>query len=841
MADFITTLNKLLHEKPWHRVLLDIRLFDARSAEDWRNLEASQGQYKQATLRFIDDIHEDIPGWGGDITHRNFKEHVLENLRQQMLGYGPHREHFLRGRKIITGSDAAHTCTICSQIIGENDRKGKPVFQNGFVTPTPLMVLCPAAECGAVSHMTCLANEFFQNEKKSGRKSDYRDVTLPVPISGSCSTCNARGDWKDYRREIQWRLKASQKLWRELWERQTQDNKAKKRHGRDIKIAKKKGQAPPTLPSELAPQRDYGPRPAVLVDGLRPQAQHLDRDERQRQRLTNAAIRKMVFKQIVTGDIRKLTWFEKILLGDTICLDRFHEWLISHLDNQVIIRTLKIQDKVNRWRITMADVARFFDASSVSWANYECSRKLPRFQAKASNNRLRATQPGKRIFEYNDTKWMFDDDEKTREILGIPLSGGDLRRKQPTIAYRRKIREFYREDQRRKRRVAHDKFLQPIYKDTRTTENNTEYQRQRELKAAKKELKRLYRIRADKNLNQPSDITHLILNQQRIIVRLEAKDGRRERTMADRKRLAEYRTIVRKTDQEHAIEGRNIRRVQILRRRYILASAAGVQSTGRHNLVQRRMPKTRVRIKLPRVGKEIGLDSTNELSERTTRSGNVVGSSLSPSLDADEDAAILMETNVAADLESVAASPEPMHDQAIMNSPEPSQPADMEEEMGIDMPHLVEPDSPSSTASSDGDGGQGIFSSQESVTSSITSDEDHSAPATPLRLKATKKQKKEEKTAALLALLSLPTKGWTPKRGLAPPPYVPPPLYFVPPLVPDPIRVKEMRAEDEKRYLVRWFKPETKGRDGFEGSWTPSWRRTQLRHKSRPLGEMSLL
>lgn len=826
MSHFIHSLNQLLHEVSWQRSLLDIRVFDADSAEAWWDQGTWGGNYfRHASLRFIDDTHVEVPGWDQDIKHPGFKKHKLQVLRHRMRDYKLYCEYFNRGRRVITESNIEHKCTICHHVIRENDGEGRLVFERGVgrpITGTSLMVLCPATGCEAVSHMTCLADAFYRREKATRTEVDYSNITLPVPISGDCKLCSKSGTWKDMRREIQWRLKADPVLWRRIWRRRKLDAKETRsrdaEYQKDLRKAKKNGLESPAPPSRPEISNE-GPRLDFWMNGEQLQTPKVTANDRR----INAAIQDMVFGQTITGNINKLTWFEKILLGDIICIDRFHQWIISHIDNQErISRVEGIRRDDNGWAITMRDAAAFFNASSVSWANYENSRELPKYQTSARRDQLRATLPGKCIFKYNDTVWMFKDDIAKRQSLGVAAAEAEICRTAPKFARILAIRTSEKLAKRRKVRIALEKYLRPIHKSQRDLENNDECIRQLEIRMTKNELKRLWRTNAE---DQPPNIKSLVQKQFRILRRLEAGDELRRKTMKGRKLLAAERELIRVIDKRHAEQRREMRRDQRLRRRYNLASTPGVESTARHSPVQRRMLKERVRVKLPRVGKEIGSDSNNALPERRTGSGNIVRNSSSPPSDVQENPAVGTKSNIGAALAPILAWPEPRRGHATMNTPQPPQPESQEEEMVIDKRGYFEPDSPSSSAaSSDGDVCQHIFSSHESVKSSTTADEDDYTPATSLQPKATKKREKKERIAALLAVLCSPTKGWTPKRGLVPPPYVPTPFFFIPGFE-NPIAAKKMRALDEKRYLVRWFKPERKGRNGFEGSWTPSWRR----------------
>lgn len=67
--------------------------------------------------------------------------------------------------------DESANCSVCSNFVDKNSRT---------------MLACPNTQCGAMSHLKCLASQFLDEENSEN---------LVVPVMGNCPFCGARVSW----------------------------------------------------------------------------------------------------------------------------------------------------------------------------------------------------------------------------------------------------------------------------------------------------------------------------------------------------------------------------------------------------------------------------------------------------------------------------------------------------------------------------------------------------------------------------------------------------------------------------------------------------------------------
>lgn len=67
--------------------------------------------------------------------------------------------------------------------------------------------ICPAADCEAVSHLTCLAKHFLGSEAQTAAKEN-----LLVPIAGCCPSCGTALKWVDVVKELSLRMRGQKEL-----------------------------------------------------------------------------------------------------------------------------------------------------------------------------------------------------------------------------------------------------------------------------------------------------------------------------------------------------------------------------------------------------------------------------------------------------------------------------------------------------------------------------------------------------------------------------------------------------------------------------------------------------
>lgn len=105
------------------------------------------------------------------------------------FSYSGTKAHLEKSKMLLEGNQR-NACPVCSITI-KND---------------PLVVICPHANCSAVSHIQCLSTVFLYREDGDGGRK------IIAPIDGPCPTCNTRTKWRDLVQELSLRLRGQKEV-----------------------------------------------------------------------------------------------------------------------------------------------------------------------------------------------------------------------------------------------------------------------------------------------------------------------------------------------------------------------------------------------------------------------------------------------------------------------------------------------------------------------------------------------------------------------------------------------------------------------------------------------------
>jgi len=103
------------------------------------------------------------------------------------VGYKSFKPHVEKSLSLLT-KDQRLSCAVCTTELGLG---------------TQTIVVCPKGDCRTVSHMTCLAKRFLDEE---------RSDALVLPTSGACPGCRSEIQWTDLVKEMSLRLRGEKEL-----------------------------------------------------------------------------------------------------------------------------------------------------------------------------------------------------------------------------------------------------------------------------------------------------------------------------------------------------------------------------------------------------------------------------------------------------------------------------------------------------------------------------------------------------------------------------------------------------------------------------------------------------
>lgn len=105
------------------------------------------------------------------------------------FSYSATKAHLEKSRSLLVAGKR-NACPVCKTTIKDD----------------PLVVVCPHADCSAVSHIQCLSTDFMHRENGDGGR---RMIT---PVEGPCPTCNAMTRWRDLVQELSLRLRGQREV-----------------------------------------------------------------------------------------------------------------------------------------------------------------------------------------------------------------------------------------------------------------------------------------------------------------------------------------------------------------------------------------------------------------------------------------------------------------------------------------------------------------------------------------------------------------------------------------------------------------------------------------------------
>ena len=204
MLSLLSNLHLLLRVPSFARWPLSLRFFAPDVHKAWIKY-CKTAEPLRPSLPVIEDFppvdakREPSTSLGG---RKRKRSHGIEALD---IVYSEQKPHVEKARDIVA-FEREGTCAVCSK---ELDHDG------GIYT------ICPAPECEAVSHITCLSRHFLQQDPNSAG-------TSLVPIQGHCPSCKTELKWIQVVKELTLRVRGQKIVEKLLKKPKTQKTKATK-------------------------------------------------------------------------------------------------------------------------------------------------------------------------------------------------------------------------------------------------------------------------------------------------------------------------------------------------------------------------------------------------------------------------------------------------------------------------------------------------------------------------------------------------------------------------------------------------------------------------------------
>ncbi|QDS68558.1 hypothetical protein FKW77_000082 [Venturia effusa] len=93
-----------------------------------------------------------------------------------------------------------------SKMLLENGKRNACPICNNLIKNDSLVVVCPHADCSAVSHIQCLSTDFLHREHGDGGR------RMIIPIDGPCPACKVTTEWRYLVQELSLRMRGKREL-----------------------------------------------------------------------------------------------------------------------------------------------------------------------------------------------------------------------------------------------------------------------------------------------------------------------------------------------------------------------------------------------------------------------------------------------------------------------------------------------------------------------------------------------------------------------------------------------------------------------------------------------------
>ncbi|CAG8973473.1 hypothetical protein HYALB_00011068 [Hymenoscyphus albidus] len=187
VSSLLSNLHLLLRSPSFSRWPLEIRFFSKDVHNTWTKWIKSTPE----TIRDSIQIHQEFLNENNngsvveDVDKEPGQEAVYTRMSHIPIDYTGEKEHLFKSKDIID-FEREGDCAVCHETL-----------QSGG----GMHIICPASECEAVSHVSCLGKHFLKDD----------DDEL-VPIRGHCPSCKTQLIWVDLVKEMSLRVRGQKEV-----------------------------------------------------------------------------------------------------------------------------------------------------------------------------------------------------------------------------------------------------------------------------------------------------------------------------------------------------------------------------------------------------------------------------------------------------------------------------------------------------------------------------------------------------------------------------------------------------------------------------------------------------
>lgn len=192
IKDRLSNLHLLLRASSFARLPLELRFFSEDMYQAWLKLsESAQCTARSGIAAFLSVTEAMKPDLGTCEligTHLEIQEKGSSSggIESISINYAPYKNHVEKSLLMLTEGGLVY-CGVCSGCIA---------------TPATMALVCPNNDCQAVSHMTCLARRFTNQEAEPKL----------LPTTGNCPGCRAKLKWAQLVTELSLRMRGDKDI-----------------------------------------------------------------------------------------------------------------------------------------------------------------------------------------------------------------------------------------------------------------------------------------------------------------------------------------------------------------------------------------------------------------------------------------------------------------------------------------------------------------------------------------------------------------------------------------------------------------------------------------------------
>lgn len=182
----LKNLHHLLGVSSFSRWPLHLRFFAPDVFTQWeRHMLKMKSKLRDSVT--IQLTPAELPKLAADVQLEMRTHFIPEVIRAIPVTYEDCKLHIEKTSRVLD-SVSRHSCGVCNkEATGE----------------ASLVLVCPVESCTCISHMSCLAARFLQDE---------RNKDALIPIEGSCPRCRSPIRWSTMMQELSLRLHGEEEL-----------------------------------------------------------------------------------------------------------------------------------------------------------------------------------------------------------------------------------------------------------------------------------------------------------------------------------------------------------------------------------------------------------------------------------------------------------------------------------------------------------------------------------------------------------------------------------------------------------------------------------------------------